>query len=311
MSFGEHLYRVLKFEDEGMSKRRIKALLQSTPSDEPEASMFDVACSDAILWMIHCDKWDADYLLECLNERYHRGSVLDAVDQVTIHLEAATDNPLAFALEQSFPIRQTMLTIALVKNLSPARDVRAVVRAFNIPPDDRAEISFPENLLRVFDLEELAGARKENISVLMDPLAWDLDNLDNVDIPRVSNFDKACSEATEWLSRFTANSEYDLRKHLVQRYSVDLIVEAATSLEQNGNVRGNPLLLALKLPYPIRLTLVLLALHRWYGTGGESVDVSSDLPPKPPAPGHWGGRTPGFEQPIPRSPEDLDVGPKR
>jgi hypothetical protein len=311
MSFGEHLLRVLQFEESGHSKQKIKSLLESEATEVPNASMYDMACSDAIYWVALSDVWEADYLLECLNERYDRASVLDAVDTVTLQMDKATDNPLAFAFEQSLPIRLVILTIALVRNLSPGRDVKAAVRSFAIPPDDRPwnAITFPENLQRVFDLEELAGAEKESIPVLLDPLAWDLQNLEKVETPNVSSLSKACSEASDWVRRFTVYPEYDLRHHLIERYSVEQIIEASTAIEQNANVLGNPLLLAFQLPFPIRLTIVMHAIHRWYDGGGENVDVSSDLPPKPPAPGHWGGRTPGYEEPLPPSRrKDFDIG---
>ncbi len=198
----------------------------------------------------------------------------------------------------------------MIRILGPGVAARTVAEDFVGAVRQRlTPIIFPDNLQRVFDLEELAGAPKENIPVLMDPMGWKLNDLESVEPPRVTNFDKACSESSDWLQRYV--SESDLRAHLMARYPIEQIIEASTVIEQNAHCRGNPLVFALKLPFPLRLTILMLAIHRWYDSGGEYVDVSSDLPPKPPAPGHWGGRTPGFEQPIPRSPEDLDIGPKR
>lgn len=165
--------------------------------------------------------------------------------------------------------------------------------------DDLNFISFPEQVLRVIDLEELAGVPKENIRVFMEPHGWDLANLDAVATPGLSDFDLACGEAQFWLDRFYLWNEADLLEYLTRRYEAETFTTALDEIMRNAYVRGNPLTLALSLPYPIRMTLVLLALLRHYDSGGESVNISSDLPPCPPSPGHWGGRDPGYEEPLP------------
>ena|SRR5688500_14915158 len=107
------------------------------------------------------------------------------------------------------------------------------------------------------------------------------------------------------------STKNDLLYHIIQRYDGESIVAAIESVARLTIFPGNPLALALLVPHPIRLTLIAFALRPYYGSVGEPVKFPSGLPPKPPAPGHWGGRTPGFEQPLPKPGEDLDVGPKR
>ena len=311
MAFGEHLLQVIGMEEGGLARKKIVDVWGSETLDEQgRATRFQLACGDAVYWTLQSAAYESDYLLECLNERYAREEILEAINLVTEQIDKATEDPLRFAFNLPRPTRQTLLIIALIRNLSPGVAALRVAEDFVGTVRQRlAPIIFPDNLQRVFDLEELAGAPKENIPVLMDPLSWNLNDLGSVEAPRVTNFDKACSESNEWLQRYVSESE--LRAHLLAMYPIEQITEASAAIEQNAHCRGNPLVFALKLPFPLRLTILMLAIHRWYDSGGENVDVSSDLPPKPPAPGHWGGRTPGFEQPIPRPREDLDIGPKR
>lgn len=307
MAFGEHLLQLIRMEEGGLAREKIREVWGFETPEGGEATRFQLALADAFYWMMRADIYDADYLLECLNERYGRKEILEAIDLITAQVDQATDDPLGYAFEQPRPIRQTLMTIALIRHLSPGVAAkRAAEEYIGTVRQQLAAILFPDNLQRVFDLEEVAGASRENIPVLMDPMEWSLSDLETVDTPRVTNFDKACSEANDWVQRFV--SEADLRKHLMARYSVEEIIEASASIERNAHCRGNPLVFALKLPFPLRLTIVMLAIHRWYDSGGENVDVSSELPPKPPAPGHWGGRTPGYEEPLPPRRKDFDVG---
>jgi hypothetical protein len=308
MAFGEYLLQVLQMEEDGRSRDRILKTWGSEVTDGyGRATRYQLACGDAVFWVLQSATYGSDYLLECMNERYGRETILEAVDHVTAQIDEATTDPLRYAFNKPHPTRLTLLTIALVRSLSPGVAARQAVEEFRDTACMRlTPIIFPDNLQRVFDLEELAGVPKENIPVLMDPKSWDLNDLETVDAPRITNFDKACSEANDWYQRFVP--EPDLRAHLVARYPVDEIIEASKSIEANAHCRGNPLVFALKLPFPLRLTIVMLAIHRWYDSGGENVDVSSDLPPKPPSPGHWGGRTPGYEEPLPPRTKDLDIG---
>jgi hypothetical protein len=308
MAFGEYLLQVIQMEEDGCSRDSILKTWGSEVTDGyGRATRYQLACGDAGYWVLQSATYGSDYLLECMNERYGRETILEAVDVVTARIDEATTDPLRFAFNQPYPTRLTLLTIALARNLSPGVAARQAVEEFRDTARARlTPIIFPDNLQRVLDLEELAGAPKDNIPVLMDPKNWDLNDLEIVGVPRVTNFDKACSEAHEWVQRFLPES--DLRAHLLARYSVDQIIEASTTIERIARAPRNPLAFALILPFPLRLTIVMLAIHRWYDSGGENVDVSSELPPKPPSPGHWGGRTPGYEEPLPPRRKDIDVG---
>ena len=314
MAFGEHLLRVLTMDEGAYSKDEIRELLGTEESETGIYTVFDLACAECFVWLFASARWNADYLLDCLNERYGRPMILNAVEAVGIRLEEAMENPLPFAMRLPFPVRLTMLVTALVKNLGPTIAKERANYALESPafraPEPRPPITFPDHLQRVLDMEEIHGVERENIPVYMDPHGWDLSDLDNIDLPRVSDFDKACGESVAWVMASQNRSEYELIKAM-DRFPFELRIAAPSAILQGYAANENPLLFAMRQPFPIRLTLLILAFIGLHGSGGEPVQITSGLPPKPPAPGHWGGRTPGFEQPIPRSPEDLDVGPKR
>lgn len=161
---------------------------------------------------------------------------------------------------------------------------------------------FPETLQQAMDLEEKEGVAKEFIPATLDMFS---------ELGRGGSFEAACAEAESWVYEHSRSDEYDLIHEISCRYGADEIAEAPITICRTDYPRRNPLMLAMELPFPIRLTIMILALFRQYGSGGEAVNIVSSLPPKPPAPGHWGGRTPGFEQHIPHTDEDVDVGPKR
>jgi hypothetical protein len=170
-------------------------------------------------------------------------------------------------------------------------------------------IRFPEHLQQAIDHDEY-GLPRENIPAIMDSHGWDLKHIDNIESPRVSEFEKASAESAAWVEGAAWRDEYSLLDAL-EEFDPQLLASAAIAIDGSHGSLRNPLRFALTQPFPIRLTLIILALMRKYGSGGEGVRIASGLPPRPPAPGHWGGRTPGFEQPLPKTDEDLDVGPKR
>ena len=167
-------------------------------------------------------------------------------------------------------------------------------------------IRFPQNLQRAIDLD-LYGHPHENIAWIMDSQDWDLKGLDNAETPSVSDFEKACAESAVWVRQASARDEHDLLV-AIGLCDPELIAVAATTVDKGYRQGHNPLKFALTVPVPIELTLLILALFRRYGSGGEAVNIVSGLPPKPPSPGRWGGRTPGFEQPLPINDKNLDVG---
>ncbi len=314
MAFGEHLLRVLTMDEGVYSKDDIQELLGSEPSNIADASKLDLACAEGVVWLIASGNWDADYLLDCLNERYGRPMIINAVETVAVRLVEAMDDPVRFALRLPFPIRLTLFVTAMVKNFGPSIARERASYAFEAPalriPERLPTITFPDQLQRVLDMDEIHGVDRENIPVYMDPHGWDLEDLDNFETPRVSEFDKACGESVAWVTANQNRGDYDLIKAMDQ-FPFELRISAPAVVRDEYAANENPLLFAMRQPFPIRLTLLVLAFIGLHGSGGEPVQITSGLPPKPPAPGHWGGRTPGFEQRIPRSPEDLDIGPKR
>lgn len=314
MAFDEHLDRVITMDEGVYSKQEIQELLESEEADIADATAFDLACSDGIIWLSRSATYEADYLLDCLNERYGRPMIMNAVETIAVRFEEAMDDPVRFALRLPHPIRLMLLVAAMVKKLGPSIAKQRASFAFESPafraPDSLPEFTFPDQLQRVLDMEEIHGVDKENIPVYMNPHGWDLSDLDNFETPRVSDFDKACGESVTWVAANWKRGELPLIRAM-DRYPFDLRLAAPGAILQEYVANENPLLFALRQPFPIRLTLLILAFIGHHGSGGEAVQIASGLPPKPPAPGHWGGRTPGFEQPIPRSPEDLDVSPKR
>ena len=69
--------------DEGVySKQEIQELLESEETDIADATAFDLACSDGIIWLSRSAAYEADYLLDCLNERYDRPMIMNAVETV-------------------------------------------------------------------------------------------------------------------------------------------------------------------------------------------------------------------------------------
>ena len=186
--------------------------------------------------------------------------------------------------------------------LSPLGTTRSVDE--NLEP-----IWFPEHLQKAVEYDEY-GHSRENIPVIMDSYGWDLGDIEDVEPPKVSAFENACAESTAWVEQVPWRDEYSLLGAL-NEFEPELLASVAVSVDHGYRSSQNPLKFALAQPFPTRLTLIILALMRKYGSGGEAVNIASGLPPKPPAPGHWGGRAPGFEQPLPKPGEDLDIGPKR
>jgi hypothetical protein len=168
--------------------------------------------------------------------------------------------------------------------------------------EDLGPIRFSETVQRIIDLEEKEGVAKEFIPATLDLFS---------DFGRGGSFESACAEAEAWVNEHSKADEYDLLRKISACYRPEEIAEAPITISRLDYQRRNPLQLALELPFPVRLTFMILALFRQYGSGGEPVNISSDLPPVPPSPGRWGGRSPGFEQPLPKPDEDLDIGPKR
>lgn len=176
--------------------------------------------------------------------------------------------------------------------------------------EDIEPIAFPPNLQEVIDLEERTGRSMADIRMMTGAIELDSGFLGKLAQrlfgKRPSTFEEARIEATAWVDQFDRRSVDGIAEDMMSRYSLAQIVAAEEGLPTINFGRRRPLDIAtLASSSPIRLTLYVLAIRRHYGSGGEAVNIASGLPPKPPAPGHWGGRTPGYEQPIPN---DVDSG---
>ncbi len=91
MAFGEHLLQVIRMEESGLARQKIVDVWGSEMQDEQfRATRFQLACGDAVYWVLQSAAYDADYLLECLNERYGREEILEAIDSVTEQIDKAT-----------------------------------------------------------------------------------------------------------------------------------------------------------------------------------------------------------------------------
>ena len=154
MAFGEHLLQVIRMEEGGLSRQKIREVWGiETPEELGQATRFQVAASDAIFWLIQSDIYDPDYLLECLNERYGREEILEEIDLIPAQIDQATDDPLGYAFEHPRPIRQTLMTIALIRHLGPGVAAkRAAEEYIGTIRQQLTQIAFPDNLQRVFDL---------------------------------------------------------------------------------------------------------------------------------------------------------------
>jgi hypothetical protein len=180
-------------------------------------------------------------------------------------------------------------------------------------------VAFPEDLHRIILLEELSGITGRDL------LATDRDSTKNesfferarialLRLEKPSTYQRASEESVSWVDKYEHLPIEPILEDLVTRYTLAEIQSAERSVEVYAGVDRNPLDIArIITSVPIRLSLYIFAIWRHYGAGGEPVDIASGLPPKPPAPGHWGGRTPGYEQPLP--PElfgkDLEAGEPR
>lgn len=314
MSFGQHLLRALTLEESGMSKDEVRTLLESEPTEFEGVNAFVGAQFEGEVWIERSNLWSAEYLFDCINERYANDVLVNVVETLALRFEEALESPVLFAFRLPFPLRLTLLATTAIKNLSPGSSARAAValaRERFATIDQSYDVSItPAHLRSVFAMDELAGVSRDNIPVYLDPHGWDLADPENFETPRVSNFDRACGEAEAWVVMMSSRSEYDLLNE-VDSFDRDLRLAASEAISEIAPTHENPLRFALRQPYPIRLTLLILAILRRFGSGGEAVNIASGLPPKPPSPGHWGGRTPGFEQPIPLPNENLDIGPRR